>query len=162
MQYWPLKYLSMEKRAEEGVKNKTLFLAVVLLLAACKVEPEPILYGTDNCYSCKMTLVDKRFGAEVVTTKGKIFKFDDVNCMINFLNSGYLEDREVKYKLVVDYSQPEKLIAAGEAFYVKSKEIKSPMGSQVAAFETDEAHKDYRKQLNGIYLTWGELITQFK
>ena len=35
-------------------------------------------------YTCKMTLVDKKFGAEVVTKKGKVYKFDDLNCMIKF------------------------------------------------------------------------------
>jgi len=134
----------------------------VLLLAGCTVEPEPIHFGTDNCHACKMTLMDRKFGAEIVTRKGKVYKFDDVNCMVNFLNEGTLTEGDVKYKLVIDYSQPEKLIAASEAFYVKSPEIKSPMNSQVAAFETDEAHKQYRKQFNGFYLTWGELITQFK
>lgn len=135
---------------------------VAICCIACKVEPEPIAYGTDSCYSCKMTIMDRKFGAEVVTRKGKIFKFDDVNCLVNFLNSGAVEEREVQYKLVVDFSQPEKLIAAGEAFYIKSAEIKSPMASQVAAFETNELQKEYKKQWNGIYLTWGELTTQYK
>jgi copper chaperone NosL len=137
-------------------------MVTLIVVSACSVEPEPIAYGTDACHSCKMTIMDRKFGAEVVTQKGKVFKFDDVNCMVNFLNEGSLNDRDVKYKLVIDYSQPEKLIPASEAFYVKSPEIKSPMNSQVAAFETDEAHKQYRKQFNGFYLTWGELITQFK
>ena len=139
-----------------------LFVMLVFALSACTIEPESIRYGTDNCHQCKMTIMDKKFGAEVVTTKGKVYKFDDVNCMVNFLNSGTLTDRDVQFKLVVDYSQPEKLIASGEAFYIKSPEIKSPMGSQVAAFETDELKNEYKKKWNGIYLTWGELTTQFK
>ncbi len=137
-------------------------MVMLIVVSACSVEPEPIAYGTDACHSCKMTIMDRKFGAEVVTQKGKVFKFDDLNCMVNFLNAGDLSDRDVKYKLVIDFSEPEKLIPAGEAFYVKSPEIKSPMGSQVAAFETDEAHKLYRKQFNGFYLTWGEVTTQFK
>ena len=144
------------------MKPILLILPVATLFLACSANPEPIQYGKDNCHVCKMTLMDRKFGAELVTTKGMIYKFDDVNCMVNFLNSGFLEDREVKHKLVVDYSQPEKLVQAGEAFYVKSSEIKSPMASQVAGFETYETMKQYSKDLNGIYLTWGELITQFK
>jgi copper chaperone NosL len=144
------------------MKRTATFIIFAALITACKVEPEAINYGTDNCHACKMTLMDKRFGAEVVTTKGKIYKFDDVNCLMTFLNSGEVGERDIKYTLVTDFSQPAKLIDATVAFYVKSPEIKSPMASQVAAFETDEAHKQYRKELNGIYLTWGELITQFK
>ena len=138
------------------------FIGLMLMAMACSVKPEPIVFGKDNCHTCKMTIMDKRFGAEIVTTKGKVFKFDDVNCMINFANSGYLDERDIAYKLVIDYAQPEKLIAAGEAFYLKSPEIRSPMASQVASFETDESKNEYKKQWNGIYLTWGELTTQFK
>ena len=81
---------------------------------------------------------------------------------MSFLGKGEVGERDVKFTLVTDFSQPEKLIDATIAFYVKSPEIKSPMASQVAAFETDDAYKQYKKDLNGIYLTWGELTTQFK
>jgi copper chaperone NosL len=141
------------------------FLLFVLwfVLVACSVKPEPINYGKDNCHLCKMTIMDKKFGAEVVTVKGKVYKFDDVNCMVNFLNSGFLEERDVAYRLVVDYSRPGHLIAADEAFYIKSPDIRSPMASQVASFETDESKNEYKKQWsNSIYLTWGELTTQYK
>lgn len=144
------------------MKKGLYFLFLMFLGTSCSVNPEPIAYGKDNCHQCKMTIMDRKFGAEVVTTKGKIYKFDDVNCMVNFLNAGTLTDRDVQFKLVVDYSQPEKLIASGEAFYIRSPEVKSPMGSQVAAFETDDTKNEFKKQWNGIYLTWGELTTQYK
>jgi copper chaperone NosL len=110
-----------------------------------------------------MTIMDKKFGGEVVTLKGKVYKFDDVNCMVNFLNSGFLDDRDVAFKLVVDYSRPGQFIAADEAFYIKSPDIRSPMASQVASFETEESKNEYKMQWsNSIYLTWGELTTQYK
>jgi copper chaperone NosL len=140
------------------------FLIIPLLagLISCTVEPEPIQYGKDACYACKMTLMDKKFGAELVTDKGKVYKFDDVNCMLNFYHSGDTPPEEFKYKLVVDFTQPSKLIEAGDAFYLKSAEIKSPMASQIAAFEKKESMDDLKKQWKGIYLVWGELVTQFK
>jgi copper chaperone NosL len=142
---------------------KALLVAILLAsLMACSVEPEPIQYGTDACHACKMTLMDKKFGAELVTKKGRVYKFDDVNCMLNFYNSEDVSAEEFKYKLVVDFTQPAKLIEAGDAFYLKSPEIKSPMASQVAAFEKKESMEDLKKQLTGIYLVWGELVTQFK
>lgn len=144
------------------MRSLIVSVMLVLLSSACSVNPVPIEYGKDSCHYCKMTIMDKKFGGEVVTTKGKVYKFDDVNCMVNFLNTGELGEREISFRLVVDYTQPEKLIAAGEAFYVKSPEVKSPMASQVAAFETDDLKNEYKKQWKGIYLTWGELITQFK
>lgn len=135
---------------------------LALITISCSVEPEAIKYGTDACHTCKMTLMDKKFGAELVTQKGKVYKFDDVNCMMNFYNATEDPSKEFKYKLVVDFSQPEKLIQANDAFYLKSSAIKSPMASQIAAFEKEENLEALQKEMDGIYMVWGELVTQFK
>ena len=139
-------------------------IAGILLttLLSCKVEPEPLNFGADACHTCKMTMMDRKFGAELVTTKGKVYKFDDVNCMLAFYNSGEVESRDFAYRLVVDFSQPEKLVEAADAFYLKSPGIKSPMASQIAAFEKKESMENIKKEIKGIYLVWGELVTQFK
>ena len=135
---------------------------VALLLSSCTVEPEPLQYGSEPCHTCKMTLMDKKFGAELVTKKGKIYKFDDINCMLAFYNSGEIEARDFAYKLVVDFAQPGTLIDAADAFYLKSASIKTPMASQMAAFAHKNDMDARNKQLHGIYLEWGELVTQFK
>jgi copper chaperone NosL len=109
-----------------------------------------------------MTLVDTKFGAEIVTKKGKVYKFDDANCMINFFNGSGLDEREIAFRLIVDYTQPGKLIEANQAFYLKSDIIHSPMNSQIAAFESYETLEKHKKKWNAIYLSWGELVTQFK
>ena len=134
----------------------------MITLISCSVEPEPLQYGEDACHTCKMTLMDKKFGAELVTKKGKVYKFDDVNCMLTFYNSGEVDPSGFLYRLVVDFSQPGKLVDASNAFYLKSSEIKSPMASQIAAFEKKEVLDESKEQLEGIYLVWGELVTQFK
>jgi copper chaperone NosL len=139
-----------------------LIATLCLALTSCTVEPEPIRYGEDACHHCKMTLVDKKFGAELVTQKGKIYKFDDVNCMLSFFNSVEDATNEFSHKLVVDFSQPAKLIEANNAFYLKSPKIQSPMASHVAAFENEKDMKATKEELSGIYLVWGELVTQFK
>jgi copper chaperone NosL len=141
---------------------RCLFIVMIIGLLSCSTEPQPIVYGKDGCYNCKMTLMDKKFGAELVTKKGKVYKFDDVNCMIGFLQSRYVQEDEVKYKLVVDFANPEKLIDVNSAFFLKSEELKSPMNSEVAAFEKKEELELLKKELKGIYLVWGELVTQFK
>lgn len=142
------------------MRKVSVILFVVLF--GCNAEPEAIRYGTDACYSCKMTLMDNKFGAEIVTAKGKVYKFDDLNCMVGFINSGYLRDETIKYKLVVDYSQPGKFTPVDKAFYLKSSDIRSPMASGVAAFETKQALDKHKAELNGIQLVWDEVSTQFK
>lgn len=142
--------------------EKIITLLLVFCFIACTVEPEPLTYGTDACHTCKMTLVDKKFGAEIVTKKGKIYKFDDVNCMINFHNSESEPEDNMAYRLVVDYAHPGKLMDAQQAFYIKSNVVRSPMASHVASFETKPDAQLKDNQWHGIWLSWGELVTQFK
>lgn len=137
-------------------------LVSALALTSCSTEPEPLVYGTDVCHFCKMTLMDQKFGAELVTTTGKVYKFDDLNCFLNYYNSGYEAQEDFTQRLVVDYSNPGKLIQATDAFYVKSGEIRAPMNGQVAAFETKDSMDTFKKQWKGIYLAWGEVMTQYK
>jgi copper chaperone NosL len=144
------------------MKTSLIIILISTVLISCSVKPEPLHYGQDGCYTCKMTLMDKKFGAEIVTKKGKIYKFDDMNCMINFYNSSVEPAENIAYRLVIDFANPENFIDAQEAFYIKSENIKSPMASQVAAFSTKEQRDKYNKELNGAILTWGELVTQFK
>jgi copper chaperone NosL len=148
--------------AKRKFKQAIAILALFIGLCSCSIEPQPLNYGEDACSNCKMLLMDKRFGAEIVTEKGKVYKFDDVNCMVHFFNKTTVDERSIKYKLVVDFTQPGSLIDAGNSFYVKSPNIKSPMASQVAAFHDYKQLEKYKREFNGIYLTWGELVTQFK
>jgi len=138
---------------------RILCIMLALVFWACSIEPEPLIYGKDQCHSCKMTLMDKKFGAELVTTKGKVYKFDDINCLFNFYNEGSVNKEDFRLKLVVDFSRPEKLIDAEKAVYLKSGEIKSPMASQVAAFETTQTN--LAAEWNATEYEWGELQNQF-
>lgn len=112
-----------------------------LFLVSCTSGPEPLAYGKDGCHFCKMTLMDKKFGSEIVTTKGKIFKFDDVTCLKSFQTSGVLPADQVATIVITDFANPGTLIDARTAFYVTNEQIKSPMGSNTAAFASIDAIK---------------------
>lgn len=143
--------------------NRIFFLiTLVIIVSACSTQPEPINYGTDVCHTCKMTLMDSKFGAELVTKKGKVYKFDDMRCFLNYYNSGFEPTDAYAHVLVTDYANAGKLVDGLNAFYVSSPEIRSPMDGQVAAFSSKAAMDSFKKQWNGIYLTWGEVTTQFK
>jgi len=144
------------------MKANILIFLVAISLLSCNVNPEPLTMGKDACYTCKMTLMDNKFGAELVTKKGKIYKFDDLNCMINFSKSGYEPEENIEHRLVVDFAQTDKLLDATKLFYCKSDKINSPMGSHVAAFEKKEDLEKSNSEWQGTTLTWKELITQFK
>jgi copper chaperone NosL len=137
-------------------------LSLGLILGACSTAPQPIQYGTDVCHTCKMTLVDNKFGAELVTRKGKVYKFDDMRCFLDYYNSGFEPADAYQHILVSDYDHPGQLIDGTNAFYVSSSEIRSPMDGQVAAFNSKSSMDSFKGQWKGIYLTWGEVTTRFK
>lgn len=148
-------------RIRVSMKIVCVILLITSLLA-CSTEPQALQYGKDTCYTCKMTLVDKRFGAEIVTVKGKVYKFDDINCMVNFHNSGMERMEEMAYRLVIDFAHPETLIDTQHAFFVKTDSVRTPMGSQLSAFATEADYKEMNKKWKGILLGWGEVVTEFK
>ena len=60
-----------------------LAVAVGILLLSCTIKPEKINFGSDMCHFCQMTIVDRQHAAQYVTSKGKQFKFDAIECMLN-------------------------------------------------------------------------------
>lgn len=132
------------------------------VMTACSVKPEPLQFGKDACHLCKMTLMDNKFGGELVTKRGKVYKFDDINCMVNFYNSGYEPVEDFQHKLVIDYTNPGKLIEADFTHYLKSDKIRSPMASQIAAFADEATMKKFKQDWKAIYLSWQEVLVQYK
>lgn len=139
-----------------------LLILFAVLAFGCSVEPQQLVYGTDICHTCKMTLMDSKFGAEIVTKKGKVYKFDDVNCMLGFYHSDFEAQEDIAHLLVVNFAQPAKFIDANNSWYLKSESIRSPMASGIAAFATQEEYSPYKKEWKAILMSWGETNTQFK
>jgi len=144
------------------MKNIVTFLILLLLLASCSADPRPIAYGEDACHHCKMKLMEQKFGAELVTEKGKVFIFDDINCMLQYMDSEEGKRQIYKHVLVTDYLNPGTLLDANLAHYLKSASIQTPMASQVVAISEFKLLEEYKEKNGGIYLAWGELTTQFK
>lgn len=131
------------------------------LLLSCGSEPEPIHYGKDSCDHCRMTIMDPKFGAEIVTNKGKVFKFDDVNCMVRFMAGGKMAEADVSHLLVADFAKPETLMPVDAAFFVQSEEVRSPMASRMAAFSDEAQRNKYVKKWNGKPLNWIDVKSAF-
>lgn len=60
-------------------------LFVLLSFSSCSQTVEPIKIGVENCNYCQMTIMKNTNGSEIITNKGKIFKFDDHGCMRDFI-----------------------------------------------------------------------------
>lgn len=132
-------------------------LCMLIGFSSCSTGPEPIKIGSDQCYTCKMTISDARFGAEIVTTKGKVYKFDDTHCLVSYLNTKDLETKEIKNIFFTDYSGTHQFINAEKARLLKSAELRSPMGGNVAAFDNNDSLQLYKKRFPGTAVNWQEL-----
>jgi copper chaperone NosL len=137
-----------------------LSIALLLLFFNCNVSPSPIDYGNDGCHFCKMTIVDKVHAAEIVTTKGKIYKFDATECMINFIDD--FDSTEIALYLSNNYTEPEVLIDATKATFLISENISSPMGAFLSAFKNRADAENSQAEKTGVLYTWEELLTHFK
>ena len=129
----------------------------LLTLFSCKTGPETIKIGMDNCSFCKMTMSDERFGAEVITNKGKVFKFDDMHCILAWLRSGVVPVSSVKDIYFTDFCNGHQLINKNNSFFLKSDVLKSPMGGNTAAFSNTDSLKKMQESFSGTNPGWDEL-----
>ncbi len=142
-------------------KPNQIFIALfIVILMGCNVSPKPIDYGKEFCHFCKMTIVDKVHGAEIVTSKGKVYKFDAAECMIEFLKD--FDESTIELYLTNHYSQPETLINATEAVFLISENMPSPMGANLTAFEKRNDAESVQKEKGGTLYSWQELLDHFK
>jgi len=135
-------------------------IAILLIFFSCNVGPEPINYGSDGCHFCKMTIVDKMHAAEIVTNKGKVYKFDATECMVNFLDD--FDTSEIKLYLSNDYTKPKALIDATQATFLISENIPSPMGAFLSAFKDKADAEKTQTEKGGTLYTWNELLVHLK
>ncbi len=142
------------------VFKQVSILILLFVFVSCNVSPKSIDYGSDGCYFCKMTIVDKIHAAEIVTKKGKVYKFDATECMINFLKE--FDNSKVELILSNHYYQPEALIDATKVTFLISDNIPSPMGAFLSAFATIEEAKKIQSNKGGELYTWEELLIKFK
>jgi len=137
--------------------NKLLFvLTFILLSTSCTKNPQPISYNNEDCSNCQMTISDNKYGAELITQKGKVYKFDSIECLISYMNN--FNKEEIHSLWVTDFSKPGNLINAEKSFYLKSEELQSPMGLNVSAFENMNELNEVKLKHDGIILTWDELL----
>jgi copper chaperone NosL len=149
------------------LKHKFLYIVLLifvslLIIPSCGSEPEPINYGTDECEFCRMLITDNRYGAEIVTDKGKIYKFDSIECMIEFaLVKNMIGDKNQKL-LVTDFATPESFTDATTAFYVHNDDFRSPMGLNVSAFDSEISRQKFVAEGGGNLLNWIDVIELVK
>lgn len=138
------------------MKKIFFFVSLIVFLSSCNNEPQAIVYGIDLCQHCKMTIMDKKFGAELINKKGKVLKFDSGECMVAYMKAD--KNFTVDKTLIINYANPEELIDADKSFFLHGGNVNSPMGGQLAAFKTREDAEKLQKELQGELLLWDKVV----
>lgn len=142
------------------MKSTLSLFFLALVFVSCEVKPQKINYGSDNCQYCNMTIVDRQHASQIVTEKGRSYKFDAIECMMNYHREH--TDQPVAMYIVNNFNNPGEFINATTATYLISPEISSPMGANLSAFNSkQEAQKSQTKYRGKLY-NWQALKQHFK
>lgn len=124
---------------------------------ACSPEPHAIRYGEEACQYCSMSIVDQRFGCEIVTNKNKVYKFDAVECMIHYVEEGNLSQEDIALVLTNSFDNPGALQDAKNCYFLYSKSLPSPMGMYINPFTKNEQAMAMQQKHEGKVFSWNEL-----
>lgn len=146
-------YLKINKMK---MKSHFLLLTMALFFLSCgETKPVAAKLNSDNCDYCNMTISDSKFVAELITAKGKIYKFDDLFCLKSFLKENTEQKDPQLY--VTNFEQPNTFLTVEDAVFVKSEGINSPMGGNTIALSNNGKAEEYSKRLTGQILKWDDL-----
>ncbi|CAN5799817.1 hypothetical protein BH10BAC2_BH10BAC2_30760 [soil metagenome] len=154
--------IRQKRKGEKVFKISSKMAGIVtiglsIFFISCNAQPQPINPGKENCDFCKMTIMDTRFATELNTSKGKLFKFDDTHCLIEYLRSSKIPKQEIKEIYFVNYLDKDQFIPASSAFLLKSEALHSPMNGNIVAFNDKEGLEKTRLQLSGEVTDWTKL-----
>ena len=132
-------------------------LLIVLVLIACEPTVQAINYGQDGCSYCRMTIVEDLYGSELLTKKGKVHKFDSIECLAAFVIKGELEAERIHELYFTDFEDAGNLYPLNEMIFVQAKKLKSPMGLNLSAFRDQETAKNVAELYYGETMTWEQV-----
>ena len=143
----------MLNRFIKNTAKSTIWMIPVLFFLSCSPNgPDPIILHKDTCAFCKMNISEGHFAAELITTKGRAFKFDDITCMAAFKQEN--SDKDVKSHYVHYYLGNNELIPAESAFYISGGTLRSPMAGNIAAFKSETEANEYLEKTQAEKTDW--------
>lgn len=147
------KILSKFKKKKTNVVS---VLALALITFSCGTKQvEPIKLNVDACEFCKMSISDGRFGSEIITKKGRVYKFDDISCLLNYVSEN--DENQIANYYVNDYLKDNVLIDATTAWFVKHESFNSPMKGNRGAFSSKQEAEKNSEEIDAEVLNWDSI-----
>jgi copper chaperone NosL len=137
--------MTTKKRAAIAATLAALALASFAVPAAvpaageaAKAAPPPVVLdpAIDACAECKMSVKDSGYAAQVIAKDGRVYKFDDLGCLLAYLKANPSVEAAARY---VQDSGTKTWLGLEAAWYVVAKEVETPMGYGIHAFASKGA-----------------------
>ncbi|UII56165.1 nitrous oxide reductase accessory protein NosL [Cytobacillus spongiae] len=129
--------------------KKMLLMGMVLLLMlpACgkeqTYEPVEVNQDIDVCEICNMSLANQNFVTEIISKDGDVYKFDDIGCMVEFIEKEERITEEEIAKQYVRDMETGSWIELEQAYHVYHPDFWTPMANGVVTFESEERARQY-------------------
>lgn len=130
-----------------------LMVSCVVWIAGCRSadpdRPPEVIIGDSVCDQCNMIISDERWATATIVQgpRGPEPRlFDDFNCQVNY------EEEHPQAKIVTRWSRSyttTEWIRTEQAIFLISPSLRTPMGSNTAAFATQPDAQDIKADLNG-------------
>jgi copper chaperone NosL len=150
------KRTKMKKIENPAILRSAAAMLVLLLMVSCKTGPTPINFGKDVCDHCKMIIMDNKYCSEIVTNKGKVFKFDDYTCMSAFSRTDQIKNAGGHNTYISDYNGSG-FVKSDSAFFITSSSLRGPMGGTFCGFKDKASQEAAITNLKGTAVTFAEV-----
>ncbi len=141
------------------VRKRTALLTIpIVLMSGCgetdSDAPPEIRLGDSICIECGMIVSDERFGTASVIEGDRGSEpliFDDYNCQKNF------ELKHPEIRVIRRWSRDYETLAwfqTGEGWLVSSRQIRTPMASDVAGFDSIDRAQVFAESVSGDVITY--------
>ena len=101
-----------------------------------------------------MTIEDPRFGAELITDKGVVLKFDDIQCLQQYMNNLERSRKKGVHVFFSDFCNGHSLVAANTSWLLNSQDLHCPMNGHLAAFANTDSLKVALNEFHGTIQKW--------
>jgi len=141
------------------LRRAVLAPAVLLLVAACADGPRTVHIGSDTCDLCHMSISQEAFAAQFITDRGRAYVFDSVECLAASLHHGEpVSAAEIRAAWVTDFESPGSWVRADVAHYLRSDELRSPMGMGLSGYASAAAARQNQSEFGGDLLAWDDVL----
>ena len=132
--------------------------ALAIAASACAPSgPSPIAYGAAECAECRMQVDDRRFGAQLVSDKGKTYVFDSVECLATYWHGH--DGAAARGAWVTDFTRPGTLVRVDSAAFFRVAGSVSPMGRGYVAVAAG-ARPPATLTVTAGPLRWSDVVTE--